>query len=98
MQRVLLPAHEIDGMVVRPAAEKSEKLATPIRNAKSEDLNIEIDDRLDIRDSESDVAELERHDSCLGAVLGRVDVVCEDVHASAFGVFERQRAPDAWRD
>ena len=55
-----LAAHEIDGVVVRPAAHEDEPVLDPVRHAKSENLAVEVGILFRLRDDESQMAELDR--------------------------------------
>ena len=57
--------HQIDGVMVGPAAQEREEVRHPIGLAEAQHVAIELGDVLDVGDVESDVAELVRHDALL---------------------------------
>src|ERR1700685_3926460 len=55
--------HQIDGVVVGPAAQEREEVAHPVGFAKAEHVAIELGDVFEFGDMERNVAELVRHDA-----------------------------------
>jgi hypothetical protein len=86
--------HQIDGVVVGPAAQEREEIAHPVGFAKAEHVAIELGDVLDVGDVEGDVAELERHDALLLEFLMREGVAFEHLHDGALGIGEHQHVGD----
>ena len=92
-----LVEHEIDAVVIGPAAQEGERIAVPIRHPKAEHVGVELHHLLHVVDAIGHVAELERHDAGLAAVLGGEDVVGEHLDQRALGIGERDGLGDAGR-
>ncbi len=86
--------HQVDGVMVGPAAQEREEVAHPVGFAKAEHVAIELGDVLDVGDVEGDVAELERHDAFGLEFLMREGVALEHLHDGAFGIGEHQHVGD----
>ena len=78
--------HQIDGVMVGPAAQEREEVRHPIGFAKAEHVAVELGDLLDVDAVESDVAELERHDALPLEFLVREAVALEHLHHRALGI------------
>src|ERR1043166_7991025 len=93
-----LVADEVDGGVVRAAAQKREAVAHPVRDLEAQHVGVEARHRLHVRMTRGDVAEFLRHDALLGRVaLGEL-IVGADFDLRALGVGEDNGFCDARRN
>src|SRR5262249_44568269 len=98
MNRGLGVAQEIHGVMIAAATQEGEEIASPIRDAETEHVTIELHHAGDVRALIGDVAELERHHTREIVVVLREGRVPEDFQCSALRILEGQRLANARRD
>src|SRR5579872_5164575 len=86
---------KIDGVMIAAAAQKGEKVAAPVRHAKTEEVAVELYQARHIGTGIGDVAELEWHHAGESVVVGGKSAVGKDFKGGAFRILERQRLADA---
>ena len=87
-------SHQVDGVMIRTAAQEREEVAHPVGFAEAEHVDIELRDLLDVDAVERDVAELERHNALLLKFLMGKSATLEHFHYGAFRIFESHRFGD----
>src|SRR5262249_20524723 len=90
--------HEIDGVMIGPAAQKRERVIAPVRYPKAEHVGVELHHLLHVADAVSHVAELERHDADLAQVLLGEDIFGENLNPGILRVLEDDGFGDPRRD
>src|SRR5262249_22537653 len=90
--------HEIDGVMIGPAAQKREGLVAPVRHPKAEHVGIELHHLLHVVDAIGHVPELERHDADLAGVLLGEDIFAENFDQRVLRILEHDGLGDPRRD
>ena len=98
MQCLLLVAHEVDRMMIDAAAQEGEVVAHPVGDAKAQHIAVEARELLHIMDAVGDMAEFQRLNAAVLAVVRREIIFGMDLDQRALGVAEGDRVPDAGRN
>ena len=80
--------HQIDGVMIRVAAQEAEEVAANVREAEAQHLLIEFHHGENVDAAIGDMAELEGHDAIGLAIVGRKFIFGIDVDVRALVVFE----------